>query len=143
MNLSIRSKDLLNEFKDKVVIVTGATSGVGRQASILFAKSGMQVVAAGRIHIDSENVIRCNVATQDVVAGKVKHDPIAIVRGVVTADSSISCVIVVNTIIPVSYIQISYSHIYQRCLVVNINPVSPGRIFAADRVFSAVKNDIA
>jgi len=58
MNLSIRSKDLLNEFKDKVVIVTGATSGVGRQASILFAKSGMQVVAAGRNQLAGNSLVK-------------------------------------------------------------------------------------
>jgi NAD(P)-dependent dehydrogenase (short-subunit alcohol dehydrogenase family) len=34
--------------QDKVVIVTGATSGIGRAAALLFAENGSQVIAIGR-----------------------------------------------------------------------------------------------
>ncbi len=34
--------------KDKVVIITGATAGIGRASAIIFAKEGAKVVAAGR-----------------------------------------------------------------------------------------------
>jgi NAD(P)-dependent dehydrogenase (short-subunit alcohol dehydrogenase family) len=34
--------------KDKVVIITGASSGIGRAAALLFAKKGSKVVAVGR-----------------------------------------------------------------------------------------------
>jgi NAD(P)-dependent dehydrogenase (short-subunit alcohol dehydrogenase family) len=34
--------------KDKVVIITGASSGIGRAAALLFAKNGANVVASGR-----------------------------------------------------------------------------------------------
>lgn len=34
--------------QDKVVLVTGATSGIGRAAALLFAKNGATVIAAGR-----------------------------------------------------------------------------------------------
>ena len=34
--------------QDKVVIVTGATSGIGRASSVLFAQKGYKVVAVGR-----------------------------------------------------------------------------------------------
>ncbi len=33
--------------KDKVAIITGATSGIGRAAALLFAKAGMKVITAG------------------------------------------------------------------------------------------------
>ncbi len=33
---------------DKVVLVTGATSGIGRAVALRFAESGARVVAAGR-----------------------------------------------------------------------------------------------
>lgn len=34
--------------KDKVIIITGATAGIGRASAVLFAKEGAKVVAAGR-----------------------------------------------------------------------------------------------
>jgi NAD(P)-dependent dehydrogenase (short-subunit alcohol dehydrogenase family) len=38
----------MNSFKDKVVIVTGATSGIGRAIAIAFGREGAKVVVAGR-----------------------------------------------------------------------------------------------
>jgi len=37
-----------NELQNKVAIVTGGTSGIGRDTAILFAKEGAKVVVAGR-----------------------------------------------------------------------------------------------
>jgi len=38
----------MSEWAGKVVLVTGGTSGIGREASVLFAKNGAKVVLAGR-----------------------------------------------------------------------------------------------
>jgi NADP-dependent 3-hydroxy acid dehydrogenase YdfG len=34
--------------KDKVAVVTGASSGIGRATALLFARNGVDVVAVGR-----------------------------------------------------------------------------------------------
>jgi len=36
------------DLRNKVAIVTGGTSGIGREAALLFAKAGAKVVVAGR-----------------------------------------------------------------------------------------------
>ncbi len=38
----------MSEWTGKVALVTGGTSGIGREASLLFAKQGARVVVAGR-----------------------------------------------------------------------------------------------
>ena len=47
------SQDLQN----KVAIVTGGTSGIGRDTSVLFAKSGAKVVVAGRRQAEGEETL--------------------------------------------------------------------------------------
>jgi NAD(P)-dependent dehydrogenase (short-subunit alcohol dehydrogenase family) len=48
----------MNEFQNKVAIVTGATSGIGRAAAIAYAKEGARVVVAGRRAAEGEETVR-------------------------------------------------------------------------------------
>jgi NAD(P)-dependent dehydrogenase (short-subunit alcohol dehydrogenase family) len=50
------------ELRGKVVIVTGGTSGIGREAAVLFAKAGAKVVVAGRREAEGKE-------TMDLVRG--------------------------------------------------------------------------
>lgn len=50
------------ELRGKVVIVTGGTSGIGREAAVLFAKAGAKVVVAGRRETEGKE-------TMDLVRG--------------------------------------------------------------------------
>ena len=45
------------DFQGKVVIVTGATSGIGRETAIQFAKAGAKVVTAGRREAAGKEVV--------------------------------------------------------------------------------------
>ncbi len=47
----------MQNFKDQVVIVTGATSGIGKRTAIEFAKAGAKVVLAGRRQAQGDAVI--------------------------------------------------------------------------------------
>jgi NAD(P)-dependent dehydrogenase (short-subunit alcohol dehydrogenase family) len=45
------------ELKSKVAIVTGGTSGIGRDTSVLFAKAGAKVVVAGRREAEGKETV--------------------------------------------------------------------------------------
>lgn len=48
---------MAKELHGKVGIVTGGTSGIGRDAAILFAKAGAKVVVAGRREVEGKETI--------------------------------------------------------------------------------------
>lgn len=45
------------EFRGKVAMVTGGTSGIGREAAVLFAKAGAKVVVAGRREVEGKETL--------------------------------------------------------------------------------------
>jgi NAD(P)-dependent dehydrogenase (short-subunit alcohol dehydrogenase family) len=45
----------MNRLKDKVCIITGATSGIGKRTAEIFAAEGAKLVIAGRRVESSEN----------------------------------------------------------------------------------------
>ncbi len=48
---------MTTELRGKVGIVTGGTSGIGRDAAILFARAGVKVVVAGRREVEGKETI--------------------------------------------------------------------------------------
>jgi len=45
------------ELEGKVGLVTGATSGIGRETAVLFARAGAKVVVAGRREVEGEETV--------------------------------------------------------------------------------------
>lgn len=66
--------------KNKVAIVTGASSGIGRAAAILFAREGARVVLGARRGAELDALVselRGNGCEAAAVAGDVRHDAYA------------------------------------------------------------------
>jgi NAD(P)-dependent dehydrogenase (short-subunit alcohol dehydrogenase family) len=48
---------MMNRFKGKIALVTGATSGIGRATALAFAREGAKVVVAGRREKEGEETL--------------------------------------------------------------------------------------
>jgi NAD(P)-dependent dehydrogenase (short-subunit alcohol dehydrogenase family) len=48
----------MSEFKDKVVLVTGATAGIGKVTAIAYAREGAKVVVTGRREAEGAETVR-------------------------------------------------------------------------------------
>ena len=48
----------MSRFKDKVVLVTGGTAGIGRAAAVAFAQQGANVVVSGRREEEGQETVR-------------------------------------------------------------------------------------
>jgi NAD(P)-dependent dehydrogenase (short-subunit alcohol dehydrogenase family) len=53
----VQGEIMTAELKSKVAIVTGGTSGIGRDTSVLFAKAGAKVVVAGRREAEGKETV--------------------------------------------------------------------------------------
>jgi NAD(P)-dependent dehydrogenase (short-subunit alcohol dehydrogenase family) len=76
----------MSDFSGKIVLVTGATSGIGRGASVAFAEAGATVLVAGRRQVEGYQTLSLveaaggggaffplDVAAEDQVAGVVER----------------------------------------------------------------------
>src|SRR3984893_10798081 len=56
--MSFKGRTIMNEFQNKVAIVIGGTSGIGRAAAVAYAREGAKVVVAGRRAAEGEETVR-------------------------------------------------------------------------------------
>lgn len=71
--LSFKIKNPINIMKDKVIVITGASSGIGEACAYEFALHGSKIVLAAR-NIDKLNQIEENLKRQGVQSLSVKTD---------------------------------------------------------------------
>lgn len=70
----------MSEFKDKVVIVTGASSGIGRATGVLFAEKGAKVVLVGR------NKEKLAITEKECIAASKKENILVVTADVTKLD---------------------------------------------------------
>ena len=78
---------VVTKFSDKVVIITGSSSGIGQAAAVLFAKNGACVTIHGR----SEEGLKKT--TKMIVAKKISEDKVLAVKGAITEEATLKALI--------------------------------------------------
>src|ERR1044071_7072548 len=80
---------------DKVAVITGATSGIGRACAVAFASEGAHVVAAGRRRDAGEELVRALAGRSTFVAADVtrEEDIKSLVESALDRFGKIDCVI--------------------------------------------------
>lgn len=121
-------------FKDKVAIVTGASSGIGRASAVAFAHSGASIVAVGRDSAALEEVVaesKHDGGTAIAVVGDLSADdvPETIVQTAVSRFGAVDIVVNAAGIIDMGTTDATSDELWDRMMAVNVR--APFRMMRA------------
>ncbi|KAH7701703.1 Protein F02C12.2, partial [Aphelenchoides avenae] len=122
---------LKQRFVDKVVIITGSSTGIGRQAALDFAAEGALVTIQG------ENADRLKEAGDALREASVEDNRFCVVRGSLDKDETLN-ELVDTTLAKFGHIDVFVVNDVRRCKVFALNPPGKeGRVECFDSHFAA------